>query len=149
MDIIKLKKLMSPFTTDEKYVFAVKTKSDLTLAENEEFIKNQILKYFDKELEYEIVFIGNLKEFKHIKSVVTKFKKRDHNKNPYYRNYCVSIERQKHTMSYINVCEDSTTSFNTVITALGSTHGAIIKIKINLNDNKDSDTIQEGKEYYS
>ena len=138
MDIIKLKKLISPIGTN-KYLLAVKYPLNLSAED--------LHKYFDdlyKDLEpgfsINVIYIGDFRLFPKYKDVVAKFKKKAYGGVPIYRNYCINEKEQRKRMGGCNVAQDAKTSFNTVISALGSPHGIILTIET--NDTRSSEIIQ-------
>lgn len=142
MDIVILKKLISPIGT-EKYLVAIRTAADLNTEQTEEKIQKVLKENYEVPTTFELNYYGNLDKYVHYKKVVAKFKKKAHGGIPIYRNYCVSEEEQRKRIAlcYCNVAEDASTSFNTVMTALVSKFGAIVTVNINNNDNGSSETV--------
>lgn len=130
MDIVKLKKLVNTATNTEKYILAIKTKENLNKEETKQSIKKTLEKEYNYTEDYNLIYFGNLDKYIDYKKVVSKFKKKAHGGIPIYRNYCTTEENQRKSMSYCNVAEDAHTSFNTVMSALGTKFGAIITIEV-------------------
>lgn len=132
MDILKLKKQIS--SRSSCYYFAIRAKLNLTEQQQQELITKQVTNYFEQNkikvtpVSTTIEYYGDLRKFHFYKPMVGKFKKKAFEGKPIYRNYCVSEEQQKKSSMYCNVAEDSATSWNTVMSALNSKEGIIIKL---------------------
>lgn len=142
MDIVKLKKMVNVTTNIDKYVLAIRTKPNLNKEETQQSIEKTLKEQYNYAVDYNLVYFGNLDKYPDYKKVVTKFKKKAHGGISIYRNYCTTEEKQRKSMGYCNVAEDAHTSFNTVMSALGSKFGAIITIET--NDKSFNDLIQKG-----
>ena len=133
MDILKLKKQTSSENIS-RYYFAIRAKLGLSIEEQQQLINKQLSKYFNDEndtqgkLSVAIEYYGDLRKFYHYTDMIGKFKKKGFEGKPIYRNYCVSEEQQRKSSMFCNVAEDSRTSWNTVMSALGSKEGLIIKV---------------------
>lgn len=80
------------------------------------------------------IYSGKLENCSNKSQLVYHFKQRQvdikDRKDPYYRDYNKTPEKQKEIMAFVNVAPDYRTSFNTAITACGSKYGIILSIKV-------------------
>ena len=87
----------------------------------------------------EVLYWGNLKDFKQYSDLVYKFPLRRQDlkegKEPHYRLYTRTAEQQKNTMWLINICSTSQQSWLSVIEKVGSSYGLLLKIKIRNDTN--------------
>ena len=135
--LIKLKRL----SNDKQTITAVALGLTATQLK---WHRDEIVKLIEKEYDephttISFFFIGDLTSYPHseYKHFVRKLAEKGQGGKPAYRNYAVSLEQQKKTLSYVNVCEDVQTSWNTVRTTLGARnirvecYGAIAQITYN------------------
>ena len=110
MDLLKLKK-----QTDTKGIvhiyMIVKCVQGLAFPEEIANRVHTVLNnHFDNIGGVNIYYCGELKQFKHFKEVVAKFKAKASGNKPIYRNYCTSEEEQRKVMMFCNTAESSLTS---------------------------------------
>ena len=131
MDILKLKKQIHKELNQSLYYLVIRIKEDTPKEELDNQVKTKLRTYFELpkafEIDYSVIYYGDLKKFINYKKLVDKFKKKYCDGSIIYRNYCVSEEYQKRPNIFCNVAEDSHTSWNTVMSALNSTNGIIIE----------------------
>lgn len=105
----------------------IRTNKDFT-KEIDSLVKSEGI---DKEKIKNVVYIGELDSMKNTSNVVGKFARRKadirEGKPIYYRNYAISKEEQAKRNMFVNVAEDSRTSWNTAIKAVRSKYGLVIE----------------------
>lgn len=85
------------------------------------YIKDNLKRHYPKEYHtFGTIYVGNLLKFNMYMSLVDKLPKRAIGGAVQFRDYTKSFEDQMASKSSINVAEDSSTSWNTVRTALGA-----------------------------
>lgn len=81
-----------------------------------------------------VSFWGNLKKFKHYEKLVYQFpyRKRDmlEKKERRFRLYTASLETQKESAIYINLCNNAKDSWLSVLKKIGSEYGLILKVTV-------------------
>ena len=131
MDILKLKKQTHKELQHTLYYLVIRIKEGTPKEELNDIVKQKLREYFEYpkafDIDYKVIYFGDLKRFYNYKTLVGKFKKKYCDGSIIYRNYCVSEEYQKRPNIFCNVAEDSHTSWNTVMSALNSTNGIIIE----------------------
>jgi hypothetical protein len=86
-----------------------------------EYIIDNLKKNYTKEYDtYGVIFVGNLLKFNMYPTLIDKLPKRAVGGSVQYRDYTKTLEAQMNSKSSINVAEDTSTSWNTVRTALGA-----------------------------
>ena len=140
MEYVKLKKSNDNINNKSFILVALKLKEEQTIAINDEtdkFITQAVVDIFGKDTNNtSVLFIGNIDKYKNYNTSVFRFKKNGFEASPCYRNYCATVEQQEKTRMYVNVCQDASTSWNTVKSALGAPnikapcYGAIVEVEI-------------------
>lgn len=83
----------------------------------------------------EVLYYGDLTNFTGYSNIIYKFplRKKDilEGKDPHYRLYTRTYKYQLENMWLLNLCRTAYDSWKSVIEKLGTTHGLVLKIKIN------------------
>lgn len=143
MEYVKLKKSNDNINNKSFILMAIKLKEEQTKQERElvdqavtQVIAEALGEDVIKIVNASVLFIGNIDKYKNYNTSVFRFKKNGFEGSACYRNYCASVEQQEKTRMYVNVCQDASTSWNTVKSALGAPnikapcYGAIVEVEI-------------------
>ena len=124
MEIVNLKKVTTN-TNVNYFIVAGLTKSKYEEIKEDidkvyAYIDSKVKEEEYRELNKNILFIGDLEKYPYASKIVYKYKKKHFEGKPIYRNYCSTKEQQAITQQFVNVAEDVNTCWNTVKAALGA-----------------------------
>ena len=143
MEIVNLKKIITDKNVNYFVVIGLTKEKHEEIKEDIDkvyaYIDSKVKEEAYREMNKNILFIGDLEKYPYISKIVYKYKKKHFEGKAIYRNYCSTKEQQLKTQQFVNVAEDVDTCWNTVKSALGAKtikepcYGIIVDFSLNDN----------------